>query len=279
MGYGDRKVVERKHLANAFTMIELIVVLAVVAILAACLFPVFAQAKEAAKRPRCLLNTKQITMAVIAYSVDCDDQLPRASFDEQYGDAHPRNGSTYVAGGQYQWLLPDRTHGYIKDQSSAYICPKTNFRLYPEKPDTYYLASGSYAYFCGHSHTDIRTKTTSPLKILLRFFGPGNTPDERKENLERIDEFFACGNKVARAEFPSGQPLIMCNGFVHGDLGVNWEEEFLPKQLGGLGQTSKVGGTTIGLLDGHAKIVRGSFEEMMQALGIGLEGFPSPEKE
>jgi prepilin-type N-terminal cleavage/methylation domain-containing protein/prepilin-type processing-associated H-X9-DG protein len=62
--------------ANAFTLIELLVVIAIIAILAAILFPVFAQAKEAAKRTACLSNTKQSGLALYMYANDVDDMVP-----------------------------------------------------------------------------------------------------------------------------------------------------------------------------------------------------------
>ena len=58
---------------NAFTLIELLVVIAIIAILAAILFPVFAQAKAAAKASACLSNTKQIGTGAMLYSGDWDD--------------------------------------------------------------------------------------------------------------------------------------------------------------------------------------------------------------
>jgi len=61
---------------SAFTLIELLVVIAIIAILAAILFPVFAQAKAAAKKTSSLSNMKQQALAVIMYAGDFDDTVP-----------------------------------------------------------------------------------------------------------------------------------------------------------------------------------------------------------
>lgn len=66
----------RKH---AFTLIELLVVIAIIAILAAILFPVFAQAKAAAKKAQSISNLKQIGTAWIMYADAYDDTLMRVS--------------------------------------------------------------------------------------------------------------------------------------------------------------------------------------------------------
>jgi len=65
---------------KAFTLIELLVVIAIIAILAAILFPVFAQAKAAAKKTADLSNTKQIGTAVQIYLNDSDDTYPSAYY-------------------------------------------------------------------------------------------------------------------------------------------------------------------------------------------------------
>jgi len=64
---------------NAFTLIELLVVIAIIAILAAILFPVFAQAKLAAKATSDLSNIKQINTAMLMYTNDYDDMYTYAT--------------------------------------------------------------------------------------------------------------------------------------------------------------------------------------------------------
>jgi prepilin-type N-terminal cleavage/methylation domain-containing protein/prepilin-type processing-associated H-X9-DG protein len=87
---------------RAFTLIELLVVVAIIAILAAILFPVFSQAKEAAKRTTCLSNTKQLSLGVLLYGNDCDDVLP------------PTQNGDYV-------LWPDLLNPYVRS-ASVRIC-------------------------------------------------------------------------------------------------------------------------------------------------------------
>jgi prepilin-type N-terminal cleavage/methylation domain-containing protein/prepilin-type processing-associated H-X9-DG protein len=66
---------------RAFTLIELLVVIAIIAILAAILFPVFAQAKLAAKRASSLSNVKQLTLSEIIYQNDYDDNFVLSAND------------------------------------------------------------------------------------------------------------------------------------------------------------------------------------------------------
>jgi len=61
---------------SGFTLIELLVVIAIIAILAAMLFPVFARARESARKMQCLSNVKNIAMAIQLYLTDYDRLLP-----------------------------------------------------------------------------------------------------------------------------------------------------------------------------------------------------------
>lgn len=91
----------RKH-SNAFTLIELLVVIAIIAILAAILFPVFAQAKNAAKNIKTTSNLKQLGTAFAMYLAD---------YDDTYSQAGTMNGNgaswAYGACTAEQWGCPN----------------------------------------------------------------------------------------------------------------------------------------------------------------------------
>jgi prepilin-type N-terminal cleavage/methylation domain-containing protein/prepilin-type processing-associated H-X9-DG protein len=68
-----------KTMRHGFTLIELLVVIAIIAILAAILFPVFARARENARRASCQSNLKQIGLGIMQYTQDYDEKYPHRS--------------------------------------------------------------------------------------------------------------------------------------------------------------------------------------------------------
>ena len=93
-----------------FTLIELLVVISIIAILAAILFPVFARARENARRSSCGSNLKQIGLALLQYVGDHDDKMPRSFFGSP-GDTTTVN---------YKWM--DALQPYAKSDA-VFLCP------------------------------------------------------------------------------------------------------------------------------------------------------------
>src|SRR5947207_14415638 len=75
----------KSHKRRGFTLIELLVVIAIIAILAAILFPVFAQAKRAAKGTVAISGAKQMALGQLMYSNDSDDNFsPVVEYDTSW---------------------------------------------------------------------------------------------------------------------------------------------------------------------------------------------------
>jgi prepilin-type N-terminal cleavage/methylation domain-containing protein/prepilin-type processing-associated H-X9-DG protein len=96
---------------KAFTLIELLVVIAIIAILAAILFPVFAQAKAAAKKTASLSNVKNIGTAMLIYLNDNDDYYPQGQYYT--------SGKLNTAGGSVPFTWQHAVYPYIKSGESA----------------------------------------------------------------------------------------------------------------------------------------------------------------
>lgn len=95
---------------RGFTLIELLVVIAIIAILAAILFPVFASARESARRTTCVSNLRQLGMAAHMYAGDFDELFPC--------DYYACNSSTT------HMRLVNQITPYIKNMQIFY-CPST----------------------------------------------------------------------------------------------------------------------------------------------------------
>ncbi len=117
---------------KAFTLIELLVVIAIIAILAAILFPVFAQAKEAAKKSSDLSNVKQQGTSMALYLSDSDDVYPSAYYYNN--DNNSSNGYTHWSG----MLMP-----YVKNLQIFVSPGDTNGAL---APSNYIVATNNGGY-------------------------------------------------------------------------------------------------------------------------------------
>ena len=89
---------------KAFTLIELLVVIAIIAILAAILFPVFARARENARRSSCQSNMKQIGLGFLQYSQDYDEKF-MLEYDASNGAGYKQIVQPYLKSTQI-WACP-----------------------------------------------------------------------------------------------------------------------------------------------------------------------------
>lgn len=219
---------------KAFTLIELLVVIAIIAILAAILFPVFAQAKAAAKNTACLSNGRQIGIATKIYLADYDDTMPifMAYQPNPFEPGHE---------GVEMWLLPYTKNKDIfkspLDVGGPYTNRSTGNSSYWEAYGSSYrftkclftLAAGySKSYEGDPGATDSWVVTETSLE------DPANSRIMRAEMLPWFDR-------------ENGAELPDCSRYGY-DCDSPWDY---------YGQWSERGGTLI-FADGHAKFLTGA---------------------
>lgn len=219
---------------RAFTLIELLVVIAIIAILAAILFPVFAQAKAAAKKSTCLSNVKQLSLGMIMYTSDYDDTYMQ------------RLAGTNTAGVDH-WV--DLVQPYVRNKQITQ-CPDYVKPLNRDPSLTWWgYAVNSHVVIPiedGNSYTTTQFVDGASTALIADgslgdfYARPGRrTRIAFANSAETSPDRLACANQKSR----------------HGNAtGVNMT----------------LGGSTVGFADGHAKFQTSA--HIMYELGIHPEG-------
>jgi len=116
MNRPSKAAAKRRGPKPGFTLIELLVVIAIIAILAAILFPVFARARENARRSSCMSNQKQIGLGIMQYVQDYDEGYPAA-----YTATTQASPLGWYPG---IWFWQETIYPYTKS-AQIYYCPSS----------------------------------------------------------------------------------------------------------------------------------------------------------
>jgi prepilin-type N-terminal cleavage/methylation domain-containing protein/prepilin-type processing-associated H-X9-DG protein len=171
---------------RGFTLIELLVVIAIIAILAAILFPVFAQARESARKTACLSNTKQLTLGALQYVQDYDETLPLAEFysgGAWAGASVTTPADVFGHTPQRDAYWSNSIQPYIKNYQ-VMLCPSAS----RERSDVFGVnlqAARGYAYsltYNGYLNQWPIAGSNSPVKVILFSEGLGKANMPRYAN-------------------------------------------------------------------------------------------------
>lgn len=213
---------------RGFTLIELLVVIGIIAILAAILFPVFANAREKARQTACTSNSKQIGLAFMAYLNDYEEVFP-LGFGREGGSgawlwnryhavpadwrvSAPPGSPLYTA---YIVHWANAVQPYIKSYG-VYACPSASYQRLPNVPDYSNprtpLARASLTYN-GLLHSLSQAQVASPSTLPLVWEGRGKAGIEgfalTNPSLACTDtdlpcRYFSCLGGVVNDAYPRG---------------------------------------------------------------------------
>jgi prepilin-type N-terminal cleavage/methylation domain-containing protein len=282
---------------RGFTLIELLVVIAIIAILAAILFPVFARAREAARKATCLSNLKQIALAAIMYAQDYDEVLPACNANGAKGSAHPiLPANRYITdftglGSADYWQLPDLLMPYIKSKD-LFNCPTLTRREPDFDLETTLLTSGpaqgvlkagrpashpiwawdntgSYLWGCCHFDPTKGSAESQNADVGSFWDGMQLLGYLTTDQYNHPEEFWACANAVGLFDNPTQKMMGMCNSYgVHEGYSHNYvNDHMMPVELGGIAPTIPIC-TPVMFADGHVKYLRMNLYEVAAMLAV-----------
>ena len=166
---------------SGFTLVELLVVIAIIAILAAILFPVFARARENARRSSCQSNLKQIGLGILQYAQDYDEIMVPAWLDGTGTATGWSATNSATRTDNFKWM--DLLQPYVKSEQ-IFNCPSAPSKTLNGKPfNDYSQANGDKygAYAANATYRKAGDAFSAPFSTedefinLARFAAPATT--------------------------------------------------------------------------------------------------------
>jgi prepilin-type N-terminal cleavage/methylation domain-containing protein/prepilin-type processing-associated H-X9-DG protein len=210
--------------AWGFTLIELLVVIAIIAILAAILFPVFARARENARRASCQSNLKQIGLGIMQYTQDFDELYPLRRTNNI---PLPANGTLAAVAAQSETPWHFVVQPYVKSYQ-LFKCPSNTATGWQDRtndlvPRSYVASNNGTGDFGGTGPINngvAMSQVISPAQVLMVGEHPdrhhpeywNNSNDTRVQNhLGNSNWLFADGHVKALKPTATGTPINMWN--------------------------------------------------------------------
>ena len=156
-----------RTLRPAFTLIELLVVIAIIAILAAILFPVFARAREAARKTTCTSNLRQLGQSMTMYLQDYDDTFPTCNFSDVTTGFPPQ---THKDGSGKPIFFADVVQPYVRNRQ-IFFCPTMRGqgnRALQHPTDYNFLCVHGWSKFFPNFNNDEQGVCSHPLAAISR---------------------------------------------------------------------------------------------------------------
>jgi prepilin-type N-terminal cleavage/methylation domain-containing protein/prepilin-type processing-associated H-X9-DG protein len=156
---------------GGFTLIELLVVIAIIAILASILFPVFARARENARRTSCQSNLKQIGIGMYQYLQDYDERFPLGVGNNTYFIS---GNASYDCGGDNAGMVNGDPCRYTWQNSLQPYLKSTQLYYCPSRPGatrgTYFIDYAVNYNLCSHPTTTKHlAAVTDPSQTVMNF--------------------------------------------------------------------------------------------------------------
>ncbi|MCX6360739.1 MAG: prepilin-type N-terminal cleavage/methylation domain-containing protein [Armatimonadetes bacterium] len=257
---------------GGFTLIELLVVIAIIAILAAILFPVFARAREQARKTTCLSNLKEIGLSALMYVQDYDEQFPWLMQDGRTNDEATGFSKGLPNGAPLYSVDMNNKRGLFMEY--AFQPYTKNYGLFgcpTLRPDPVRLGAdnlplnefGSYGYaFGGVGMVPSPSWTRIPLEIFCRYAAAGvaplsSLPAEYKTGDPQ--RYFIAGQALSAIGSPSSAVVAFCNSY-GAHMGIT-DDQVVPPPFGAGNET---GATLAVFSDGHAKYSNGKFLDLVK---------------